>query len=453
MLKPFLVLCLLASLAGAIPLHNGASWQWRLENPNVDTTKFRVAKVTDSGSHDSGTVWTLAIADSLHSTAWDTAKILARRNGTQRWLHACGRLPWDPDPWDGKAFSWSMYGTPTLPLDAVWGIGSVGRWEWTSSSSLAYGYTVKVDGSRVVSGGEGNYTDDWLPREERDSVLGWTRGWFRGFDWVITAKDGQKLSPTSRDTLRRMALPAVGSTWKWEVLSYPKVTWTDTVVVRSVVSWKILERQGDSLGWVRALVRQQTVDSANRTTFDSTLSMRWQPTTGRRLPHSSIGDGFWFDWTDSLSASGAVRSNSSGNGGGSTPDYTDYYGSSMLRMLPSGGLDSFKTVTGSVQPRFITMQQESWLVVRLLEHDGVKVREPSVAVTPKSKSVRLDFADLPALAATSPEASVSWSDVAGRHGVAKLSRFLQEPPASGILHLEVRLPDGQTRSGMVVLRR
>jgi len=99
------------------------------------------------------------------------------------------------------------------------------------------------------------------------------------------------------------------------------------------------------------------------------------------------------------------------------------------------------------------MQQESWLVVRLLEHDGVKVREPSVAVTPKSKSVRLDFADLPALAATSPEASVSWSDVAGRHGVAKLSRFLQEPPASGILHLEVRLPDGQTRSGMVVLRR
>ena len=88
----------------------------------------------------------------------------------------------------------------------------------------------------------------------------------------------------------------------------------------------------------------------------------------------------------------------------------------------------------------------------LFSVNGVPVSGNTDAVVPKTKTVEPRELSFSQLSVTFPDARVRWSDARGRSGTSSLSSFRSERSrrASGVVHLEVMLPDGRAWRGSVV---
>jgi len=432
-MRTLTALLLLAGLAMAIPFRKGGSWQWRIVDPNTGTQTYRLAKVVDSTGSDSGSIWTLLIADSTSQKTWDTASILVRPDNSQRWWKPSARLPWDPEPWNGQmeqftTIGWGMAWAAANGLGSFSIVPATVGWP-TLSTTVGWPWPLMSVGQP-----EGNSVID-LPMEEFDSALGWARARFETrtsiatVDWILSTKDGKILSPARRDTLRKMLLPSIGSNWLWEVhTSHASSSgWSTAGGVVGIaptvatdtfrrLSWTFSGFPPDSAGWMRASVLA-TMDSGTTQGGSTMLLLRWNPLTGQRAASSArfdpdLSDGFWSDWADSAGPNLFRRGSFSYNSVLTSEATIESY--RQIRL--SGGLDS--AFSGDLFKGYNENFTNSTVTIRLLQKDGTLVRTGTDGIRVDRRTTGLltlsSLSNLRQELSTHPTSIVRVTDLSGR---------------------------------------
>jgi hypothetical protein len=464
MKRTALLLLACSNLSGAMPLHKGNTWTWKLRDWSVNYQTWRTATLIDSTPVDSGTSWHLLVRDSVTGRK-DTATLLAKRDGSQHWKRTSAWFPWDPNPPTTSDLALiasyttteyvAQFGGDIYPsvMDSVvpWGGAylQAGLYDgWTPSSDYQTGGQRLPDAEfggcilfqtplrsgipttiRWASFESDGSTD--MPVQQWSDSLGLVRAEVRDHcDWNLLAFNGLPASLSS-DSLR---LPAVGDSMAWsESLSTASSTQPKQNIQRIRV-WKVLGIEPQTGSSVKVRIEERVFDSNSAMVTDS-LQIFLDP--GMRnldsLPFPARG---WvpslFDFSDD-SGSNRIQGGTkfywgTGMSGGSSQ--------SNFRFDLHGNLVAY-TAQGSYTDQTsvpINSGNFSTTIHRLDQNFLASVRG--------SHSKSSAPSNLHQLASLHPDLTVRWTDARGHHGQIPASSLSQHAPAKGVLFLEATLPDG-----------
>jgi hypothetical protein len=302
-------LLLLASLAAAIPLRKGASLVYEVERGWENDTTIATLMVKDSLVTDSGTLWMVAVRDSLLGGSRiriDSATLLDRGNDTV-WTHPSCLMAWDASQRKTASVGGSWYvGSPPAVQDIVLPFGAEGPYcaeiLSTSNNSLSYyqnflsttyslaGYRREISSLMVNSA-------DRIPLLSAMNGVGWTRvdEPFLAERWLIRTRDGVLITDTSLafrgsellDSLR------LGERWAWR---------TTTAGTTTDIGWTVSAVLVDSAGWTRRTIQEgnQSLDLridpfGCRTVVQPTTPVRtWLAAGFLHLANDSlVSEGVW----------------------------------------------------------------------------------------------------------------------------------------------------------------
>jgi len=431
-----------SSAALALPLHPGGSWVYAVVDRGRTSIALKSLRVLDSTAVSGGTNWRLVLRDSV-SGATDSLAILAKGDGSQTWTRSSPNLPWGPTPWGVSPRVW---------WDGWWDV-SLARGTWEQP--------VMGKGDRVFS----------CPPLAWDDAAGlvWAQDPMSGAEWTMLARDGVARTGTPWT----LVLPEVGARWTWRRDHWKAPWWTGGAVgavalsgldpaavqaltgnvasTTSTVSWEVVERQKDSVGWKRLMIRQ-TISSGG----DSVYPLRLHPATRRRqaAPELLDLDEHWWRLPGEQPVAGFVPRHHYSE----TPVLA---GPSLgmgiacvrngSRGNLSGGLDSAVEI-GGTRVGNAQISSSSWYRTEtVLLQDGERlVRSSPVAVGDPATRPR-GLRALEALADRYPGTQVRWRDLRGRGGSFPASSLeaVLDRRNLGLLFLEAHFPDGTRWSGRV----
>jgi hypothetical protein len=481
---------LLASIAFASPFHKGASWEWKIIDPDSAAPLHRVAQVIDSLSDSARGIWWLRIADSVSQRDWDTAFLYEYSPGKGYWYRCSLRLPLEPRGFDpqidlpdiaDQGSEFIPWGTSCLVLNDSSNTHDYSREPPNSFAPLQGVIPVWYPWGRLEVWGADTIL---IPEMPWDTSLGWTHAkWWKlkndgNFlriggplqEWILVAKDGQKLTAKDVGVQKSSLVPPKGSVREWEWIEYTHSGFgsTDTSPTSKTfrdststirLRWEFLERPSDSSGWSRASVREtKTVDSRQSTT--SEIALRWNLASGEQYSSSSgpslkMADGFWADWADFRTDSGLIRRSKAktsqiGRGGGWSSEYNTEL-SSYRVIRSAGGIDSMYEFAGTDSWGSGNFNLQSIATtVRLLQIDGTILRQPTPAVgVISANGAGIRSMDLKTLAVHFPTSKVELRDLLGKTEVLPLGEFgsTRSLHRLGLRFWEVRLPDGSVHHG------
>lgn len=447
------MLVLLAATLFAGPFHLGASWEWRIFDPNGKEVGYRIARVVDSTIRPEEHLvrWTIQVEDSASSLMpisqelyeeFDSISGALRSRGWRSVPHVRFPLPIGPMSLDGIKATFKNIPSPGIGLPC------------------------KVDGDLVpgylrysCTKGEGG-SDASLPIPDWDGSIGWSHvripdmeGFSQFREWMLVKRNGVAIQVTEM----AFPLPQKGDVWVWERNE-----------VRSSVVWKsfdIADAQIDSLeslqfvrimidkvdkdshGTVRVNARKAIVDSAIE---PESLFAQWSPDSRPNLDDldcDDVLDGFRWDWMDQ--ASGNLRFRyyrySSGNNMGDSRGRSRF-----VHLRPKGGVDSlhcneFGTRSGAWRPSTTSIA----VTYRLLSINDSVIRAPAwTGVRSRMGAAKVPF-DLREFAKAHPDALVKIVGADGRQRT-RMARDLFGLGSGTSLRVgwfEARLPDGSVQRG------
>ncbi len=406
-----------SSLAGAIPLYVGESWSWLLVDRATNAHSYRSAKVVSSAKNDSGVVWKIAAGDSTTETPMrrDTALLLARPDGSQRWDHPSVYFPWEPVS------------------------NSLGASLHSQTCVIA--------------------TADPVPSYRCQSLwndtLGLVRGRWITDDWILQTHNNKPTLPVA-DTIK---VPDSGSVmiWREQVDSIPPPSRAQVDTFRRVWerTWEIRSRSSDSMGWIRVGIQEKIrTDSTNQNTR---LELRFNPVTGERNPARpnkvwSPDEGWWLEWIDSLPTSGLSRYESSFSSSPSMLPLGGKSGYTQWQKKGPQGQDSLNYHEFGAElmgPYSMTTVEKSWNFSRtLLSYNGQTIRKSTLGMAKPLHTVAPE-ANLSVLIARFPATLVRWRDAQGRTGEMKADQLRHRTGSRNVLFLDAKFPDGTTWKGAI----
>lgn len=419
----------LVAIAGAMPLHMGDSWVWRVIDLRTNQIDFRSATVMDSvPSNDlfaPGTLWTLAVHDSSTGRR-DTATIFAN-GSSQVWSKGSLLLSIEPLPWNGTDESWGKFAFASL----------LGQ---STLDSFSIGFDGTLFGGWMV-GADTASSYFHHPRGIWSDTLGVERFRMRNKEWTLLKSNDRNIAlpPLA------LSIPDSGFGFEWErtLLSIDeKAPPSSSMNIIATISWSfrwlVISRAVDSSGFKVVSIRKTFIDKG--TERSETMRLALNPSTKERIPARGdsiiLPDEAWYeDWTDS--SEGDVRRR---------VDVTENRLTGAMGYRTT--ITNVENLVGNTL-RFRLLQTNSNIPGQsysAIRFDLVRIDSNSspTKVAPRPSSSRSGLTEI---ARTQPDAQVRWSDIQGRSGSSSLEQFLSSRPTTGVYHLSIRLRDGSTWQG------
>lgn len=457
-MNPIRLLVLLAATLFAGPFHLGASWEWRIFDPNGKEVGYRIARVVDSVDRpeEHRVQWTIEVVDTvaalgpLTQILGESFDSVSGKLTSRLWqrLPSKGLLV-PAGPFSSKAIEehLEMMRPPSggtgfsLREDTIPGYlnYSVGHFEGGSSYSLP-----PLDWNESAGWSHFRWLNAADYQFSNSEVL----------DWILVKKDGQNVTVP----LQSFHLPRQGEVWIWErkEVRYSAV-WNNMTSPTSP-----FEEKFESLQTVRIVIDSTGDDShgavrihAQKTIVDSSLPpemilVRWRSDlmpTFSHLDCDDLMDGFRSDWLDQPLGDSKFRYY--GDFGSNT--MLDSHGKSrFIHLRPNGGVDSLNcaewgTRSGGWRPS----ETSTTVTYRLLSVNDSVIRAPAwTGVHSRMGAAKVPF-DLREFAKEHPDALVKIVGADGRQH-ARMARDLFGSASGSLLRVgwfEVRLPDGSVQRG------
>jgi hypothetical protein len=263
----------------------------------------------------------------------------------------------------------------------------------------------------------------------------------------IPVMDIQREIRDDTSVVRRALLPSRYGLEEWDLvehdgktISVAPETWSipDSGAIRiwsetglGFRRWQVLSRPADSLGWIRATIRESRISDGYETEV-RLRDLRWNRATGQRLPIPGYGcpepDEAWRSaWTDSVTTEGTamrhytqVQSDTSGPWGATSIE------TPVREWIRNGESDVLHCGK---------FQRELYL------RDGVIIRLGSiVAVAAHSAKPEENFESL---CRKHPSTPVRWTTIDGRTGIVPALRLVEQGVTNRTpTFVQARFPDG-----------